>query len=79
MANLSKESHYSSLNVEPHWYVDDGCHTECRIVNGKPHCTDATNDDDVGKYSGVSFSNTSGSSAMDTGDLSNRLSLRENT
>ena len=54
-ANLSKESHYSSLNVEPHWYVDDGCHTECRIVNGKPHCIDGIDDDYIGTFQPNSF------------------------
>ena len=40
---------------EPRWYVDDGCHSECRIVNGKPHCTDETNDDIVGEFQPNSF------------------------
>ena len=45
------------LNIahEPRWYVDDGCHSECRIVNGKPHCTDGTNDDVVGEFQPNSF------------------------
>ena len=43
------------IDTEPRWYVDDGCHTECRIVNGKPHCIDGIDDDYIGTFQPNSF------------------------
>ena len=43
------------IDTEARWYVDDGCHSECRIVNGKQHCIDGIDDDYIGTFQTNSF------------------------
>ena len=57
MKGQGEDNHIQFLKIdtEARWYVDDGCHSECRIVNGKQHCIDGIDDDYIGTFQTNSF------------------------